>query len=269
MTISSSSNNRITAMKILLIIFLSFTQVFAKEIILSSEDFPPFTSKKLYQDGFVSQIVESAFAIRGYKVKYVFYPGARSFKEAESGTLVGTVPWAYRKDREKKFYYSDSVCDADVEMFFYKRGLQFDWDTDTQNYEELRGVPIGAVRSYDYGEKFQNAEKEKVISVERVIDIKQNFRRLIRNRLKVVISQRQVGMFHLQSSFSSEEIKSIEFRPIKNDGLNFYHILFSKAHPEGKKMRDEFNIGLKQIKKSGVYFKILKDLNNGKYSREK
>jgi len=256
-------------MKTLRIILLSYFFLFSsfslETIELATEEYPPFTSKNISHQGFVSKIVKQSFEAVNIKINYKFYPGARAFKLTKDGVHIGTVPWSLRKEREAFFYYSDPVAVADIEMFFVLKSSYFSWEPRKQNFNDLSKFSIGGVRSYNYGEEFQEAEKNGIIKVQRVTDVRQNFRKLFNKRIDVVIGHKQVAMHHLNNSFSKSHKYRIKSFPVKIESEGFYYILFSKANPRGEEMKDKFNEGLSIIKRNGEYDKILKELEDGRF----
>ncbi|OUR98719.1 hypothetical protein A9Q84_04715 [Halobacteriovorax marinus] len=256
-------------MKTISIFFLSLFFLFStfslESVKLATEEYPPYTSNKISHNGYIAKIVTMAFAAVDYQVEYQFYPGARSFKLAKIGELVGTVPWSHRKEREEFFYYSRPVAVADTEVFFVLNDSNFSWDPSKQSYEDLKGISIGGVRSYNYGDRFQDAENSGLIKVSRVNDVRQNFRKLFNKRLDVVISHKQVAMHHLNNTFSKSHMYRIKSFPVKTEEQKFYYILFSKKNPKGEEMKNKFNEGLSIIKRNGLFDEILQDLKDGRF----
>ena len=72
-----------------------------KTIHISTEEFAPFISEKLKDNGFLAQLISEAFASEGIKVKFEFLPAIRSFESAKAGEYDATVPWAKREERLK------------------------------------------------------------------------------------------------------------------------------------------------------------------------
>lgn len=243
----------------------TFSSFSLETIEIASEDYLPYTSKNISHKGFVSKIVKKSFEAVKIEANFRFFSGARSFKLAKDGVYVATVPWAHRVEREEFFYYSDPVSVADVEMFFVLKNSDFDWDASLQKISDLRGISIGAVRSYNYGEEFQEAERNGVINVRRVNDVRQNFRKLFNKKIDVVISHKQVALHHLNNSFSKSHKYRIKSFPVKVTPEKFYYILFSKVNPRGEEMRDKFNEGLSIIKRNGELDQILKELKDGRF----
>ena len=81
----------------------AFAEDAPKTISIASEEYPPYTSRKLKDFGVDAAIVSAAFRHVGIETRYEFFPGARSYILARVGSMDATLPWAKRKGREKDF----------------------------------------------------------------------------------------------------------------------------------------------------------------------
>lgn len=232
---------------------------------MATEEYPPFTSSELKHYGVINHIVSEAFKLEGIEVKYHFYPAARSFKMAQKGQLDGTVPWAERADRHVDFFYSDPIMDLGHETFFYKQELQARWDPSRQNYASLKGLRIGAINAYDYGEKFQAAESQGVIQVVRQSTIKQLFAMLISGHVDMIISKKWVALYALQSEFSPDDQALIGSIPENTHPPDFDYILFPKTLPASQRYLQAFNRGLSKLKQDGKIESFMDAFKRGEY----
>jgi len=256
---------------LVILLFITLTAVRADDelkpdvIQIATEEYAPFTSESLKHYGVINHIISEAFRLEGFEVKYHFLPAARSFKSAKDGILDGTTPWAHRPDREINFLYSDPILDVGGEYFFYKKGFKFDWDPATVDYSRFKGASIGAIISYDYGSKFQEAEKHGLIHVVRVSKLKQLFRMLLRDRIDLVISKVWVAKYDLQTNFAAEQIAQITSQPENNEPPSYDYVLFPKKKPGSQHLRDSLNKGLKKLRASGTYDAFLNAFEDGGY----
>ncbi len=248
---------------------LSLTQAedisIPKMVQIATEEYAPFTSAKLKQSGIFSHIVSEAFRLEGVEVEYTFFPAARSYNLAKVGKIDGTMPWAHRDEREVDFLYSDPVMDVGGEHLFYRKGFEFTWNAKIQDYRTLKNINIGAINSYNYGKKFQDAEAKGIIKVYRVTTLKQLYLMLLKGHIDIVISKEWVGRYVLQSEFTPRQIAQIESSPETADPPSYDYLLISKLRPNFKNLLEVFNAGLKKLHKSGRYDAILKAFRNGEY----
>jgi polar amino acid transport system substrate-binding protein len=232
---------------------------------ISTEEYIPFTSTKLKYSGIFSRIVSEAFLLEGIEVEYAFYPAARSYMLAQSGRVNGTMPWAYRAEREADFLYSDPVLDVGEEYFFYRQDFEFNWDQNNLDYTTLIGTRFGAILTYDYGKAFQDAEAKGIINVYRVSSLKQLFNMLQKRRIDIVISKEWVAQYILQSEFTADVLAQLDSRPEVVGPASYDYLLFSKSRTNAQILMETFNSGLKNLRASGRYDVILKDLEKGEY----
>jgi polar amino acid transport system substrate-binding protein len=234
-------------------------------IYIATEEYPPYTSENMKHNGIDCHVVREAFALEGIKVIYEFYPGSRSYMLAENGHVDGTVPWARRKGREDIFYFSDPVIESDTEQLHYLKGFEFKWNSIKRDYNDLKGLRIGAIISHNYDEKFQAAEKSGIITVERVASLKQNFEMLLKGHIDLLICQNRVGNHVLKTHFTKEQIELIGKKAENSDPVDYDYLLLSKKKDTSIYFRDAFNKGMKKLRESGKYSELMKDLRDGKY----
>lgn len=248
-----------------LIVFF-FNHGFSQEIIkIATEEYPPHTSRILKNNGLICHIVKEAFALEGIIVQYNFYPGKRAFQMAQKGEIDGALPWVWRKEREKYFYYPSPIINVGSTNFFHLKETDFNWYYQYSNYEDLRGIPIGGVRGYNYGDAFQKAVNTGKIKVQWVTTIQQNFKKLLLGRIKLFISQEDVAYYELFKNFNPNEIKKITHTLVNIRKTENYHLILSKKGKRGEYFLKTFNRGLKRLKKSGRLDQFRKESMQGVY----
>lgn len=234
--------------------------VFSTEPIrITNGEWPPYLSKELKHYGVVSHIVTKAFELAGVEVKYDFFTWKRSFDQAKVGRRDGTAVWFRSAEREKYFYISDPVVDAQY-VYFHLKSFPFDWNT----IDDLKGMTIGGTKGYNYGDAFMNAEKLNIIKVQRTPKDELNFKKMLKDRIQIFPNDLDVGYDMLRKLFSPQKAALFTHhpKPVKSDPL---HLLLSKKIKRNQSMIDLFNKGLTQLKKSGQYEQMLKDSREGMY----
>ncbi len=264
--VSSEVNMRmILWVYILCSVSYAWSQSVSDTVTVSIDEYKPFTSEYLTDNGVDCRITREAFKIMGVAVEFKYFPTARTYMMAEQGYVDATLPWAKRKGREKKFVYSDAIREADIEHFYYRKSNPIKWNSSQQDYSQLKGLRIGAVIGYNYGERFQDAEKKGVIVVERLPTLKNNFKKLFAGKIDIVISQKLVGDYNLNESFSSKDVELIASILQNSDVVEYDYLLFSKKSGNAQVYAQLFNEGLKKIKKSGLYTSIINGIYTGYY----
>ncbi len=246
-----------TPLSLLFAVFCVATQVWAAETIhLANGEWVPYQSKSLKHHGAVSRIVTEAFASEGITVEYEYFPWKRGYVCAEAGEVDGTFLWFATAERRAAFYISDPVIDIQY-VFFHLKNYAFDWNT----VDDLQGTAIGATVGYDLGEAFQEAERDNVITVERVTTDEQNFQKLLLGRVQIFPCDIEVGYALIRKLFPPDQaaLFTHHTKPLKAAP---HHLLLSKKNERNKKMIELFNKGLQQLKDSGRYQQYLVEMRN-------
>ncbi len=247
-------------------VLMLFTPICAAETIqIAAEEYPPHTSEVLKYNGLDCRIVTEAFALEDIKVEYSFFPGKRAFFMAQNGKVDGTLPWVWRKDRVKDFHYPDPVIAADMETFFHLKSFKFNWNPDKPDYNDIKGLKIGGVLGYNYGNMFNEAEESGLIHVERVETISQNFEKLLTGRIQLFLSYDKRGSFQLHKSFTQEQINLLTHTPQNTQPTEKFYLILSKKGSKGDYFLKAFNRGLKLLKESGKYDQFIQESDRGDY----
>ncbi len=250
---------------ILCFLSYSWSLSLSDTVTISIDEYMPFTSQYLTDNGVDCRITSEAFKAVGVAVQFKFFPSARTYMMAEQGYVDATLPWAQRKGRELNFVYSTALREADIEHFYFLKSNPFTWNSAQQDYTQLKGLRIGAVIGYNYGEKFQYAEEKGAIVVERLPTLAGNFNKLFAGKIDLVISQKLVGDYSLNETYSSMDVQLITSTLQNSDGVEYDYILFSKKGGNAQVYAQLFNEGLGKIKESGLYTTIVEDIYTGYY----
>ncbi len=244
---------------------LSSEQLVSNVVQITTEEYPPFTTTNLKHNGLMSHIVSEAFLLENITVEYIFMPAARSYSAAGNGLVDGTLPWAKSDDRAVHFLYSEPIFDVGWETFYFRKDSMLNWDSSVRDYTTLKGLTIGAIISYDYGDDFRAAEKNNVISVIRVSRLKQLFEMLLSGHVDMVISKEFVADYTLQHEFTQQQIAQLDFSPENNAPPSYDYLLFSKRKPTAEYYLRALNSGLKKLHFSGRYYELIENYRKGEY----
>ena len=244
----------------------AFAEDAPKTISIASEEYPPYTSRKLKDFGVDAAIVSAAFRHVGIETRYEFFPGARSYILARVGSMDATLPWAKRKGREKDFYYSDPVIAVDVEHFFFLDAAPIDWDPANPELSRLKGLTIAAITGHNYGEAFQDAEKSALFKVVRLSELYQGLSMLLAGRVDAVISKKHVAAPVLADRFNDKQRAKVASRPVSHAGVKYDYLLISRQGKHGEYFLKAFNRGLEKLHESGAYRRLMDDFKRGAYA---
>jgi len=255
---------------VLLILLFTLPANAQETIVLSTEEYPPYTSKTLKHYGVANHIISEAMALEGINVEFKFFPTQRSYLTAERGEVAGSTVWVWRKVRERGFYYGESIMAAGRDGFFHKSGLNLKWDPANPDYSDVSGKTIVAIIGFNYGNLFMQAEQDKLIKVIRVANIEQAFRMLLAGRVELLMLQDVPGFHSLHMLFSAQEIKSLS-HTVESTNPKFdeeYYLIVSKKADRAKSILAAMNRGLKKLKQSGRHAMLLGALKRGEYILE-
>ena len=230
-----------------------------KVVRITNGEWKPFLSETAPHNGFTSHIITEAFAAKGYRVEYSFFPWSLAYDQAKKGNFDGSAAWMDGKDRRDNFYLTNPVSEA-AYHFFYLKDDEFDWQT----LEDLRDIKIGATLEYTYTDEFVAAAESKELDVDFVASDEINLKKLLKGRIKIFPGEVVVTYGQLRSLFRQSIVEKITHhpKPLTSSSL---HLLLSMKAERAKELNDIFNSGLEEIKKNGTFDQIMADAVAGKY----
>lgn len=230
-----------------------------KIVTVSTGEWPPFISENLKYNGVAARIIEESFASQNINVHFGWFPWKRAYYNARVGSWDASAIWAVTKQRSTEVLFSDPIIKNNTVLFFRKNSA-IDWTS----YEDLSGLTIGATNGYFYGDAFEQAEKDGVITVERTGIESSNFKKLESKRLDAVVAEIDTGYYIMQKIFNAEQIEAIIVSP-KQVSTITNHLVISKNIGNADDLLSKFNKGLKELTKSGKVDRYLKESRNGQY----
>lgn len=237
-----------------------WTATAEETIRFTNGEWPPFTSQGLKHYGVYSHLVSEAFALAGIKVEYEFLPWSRSYQYVVRGQRDGSLTWAPTPEKEAQVLFSDGVV-RHTKVCFHLKEFAFDW----RRLEDLSGIRIGATASYTYGREFDTAASEGRLRVEFVSDDLQNLKKLFKRRIKLFVSDIDVGYDLVSTHFSPHEARSITHHP-KPIQETLTCVIFTRKNPDkSRRLLAIFNKGLRTLRERGVYDEMFAAARRGAY----
>lgn len=254
--------------KIWIIILLVFSiNCFSEETVrLTSGEWAPYLSENLKDGGYGTSIVTAAFNAVNIDVIYDYYPWKRSFLHAKDGidldnnTVNGTILWVETEERKKSFIYTAPVI-IDYQLIYSLKSNPVNWET----LDDLIGKKIG-LTLHAYYPGFANYERKDELIFLRYGGYELLFARLLSGRIDAIPYESNVASYYLRANLSEEARAKIVVCPTKLTEVRF-HIIMSKAVPENKRLRDEFNRGLAIIKNNGILKELENKFNQGYFDK--
>jgi polar amino acid transport system substrate-binding protein len=233
------------------IVLLSSISIQAEKITAVGDPWPPFLDPNQASNGIIYEIASAAYATQGYELEMNFAPWARAVagvKNASYDLLLGT--WL-TEERTKFLMFSDPYLNNSLK-FIKKKGSSFDYS----GLESLNGKSIGVVRGYGYGDEFLNANNFKRPEAKNFIG---NIRKLTAGRIDLTLEDEIVAKAIIAKE-QPDLLDKIEFSTT-DYSTNALHVTSGLANAKHKEFIEAFNKGLAEIKKNGVYDKILNSLH--------
>jgi polar amino acid transport system substrate-binding protein len=219
-------------------------------------EWEPYTGHQLECFGMTAEIVTAACHAGGIEAEYEFFPWRRAESCVEEGTSFATFPYQGTKERAAKYYFSEIICKSSNGILLHKgnpRTSDFTYSTP----ETLKGFKVGIIAG---GDAVKLPLQKIGSDVEEVQNVDQNIMKLESNRLDCVIEDKPVLYQALKKVYGSDLDKLNQFQFVERGfgETTEYRLLVSRKYPNSKDLLEKFNAGLRKIKVSGRYQKILK-----------
>ncbi|MEH6348063.1 MAG: transporter substrate-binding domain-containing protein [Bermanella sp.] len=233
----------------------------AQPVTIAVGDWPPYISQEHKHDGVISHIITDIFTDMGMTPSISFMPWARAYKDTAIGTFTATGVWMHQTDREKDFIYSEPILTEQF-VFFHKKSYPFNWDT----VADLTGIKMGGSLVSSYGPDLDLALKQGLVKMERITYPRQNFKKLLIDRIQLHPLEINVGYSSLKKHFTLSEQKQITHhpKPLLN---NLSYVLFPKHLKESKNLVKRFNQLLAKYKSNGQYKTYFNNFKLGHYNQ--
>jgi polar amino acid transport system substrate-binding protein len=237
----------------LVLLFCLNPSLLAETLKIATGEYPPWTTESLPHNGYINQIVESAFKVEGLDVEFHFMPWKRALEATRLGHFHATSYWGDKVERHQEFYHSD-VLHTESFVFFHRKSLSpLSW----KKLSDLSAFAIGATRGYTYTVEFWAMANEDKLRVSVADDDVANLRRLVEGQIDLFPLSLETGKYLLKQHFTAEQAGLID---VNLEPMNFNKdfILFSRQIPGNEKYLEAFNRGLKQLQRENKLAPIRK-----------
>jgi polar amino acid transport system substrate-binding protein len=213
------------------------------------EDFPPYAyheNGKLA--GIFPEMVKKAVAKMGIRAEFRKLPWRRLLRGAEVGDLDAIMPLFKTEEREKFLLYPPNGIAVGESYFFALNNSNIRYNDELEN---LKGLRIGVVNGYSYGEDFDNAgflTKDVTPSDEQLVE------KLLSGRCDVAAGPMEVVRYYAEKiqPGASKRIKIIA-PPFAG---KIIYVAFSKAKND-RELVTAFSNAVQKVRKEGTHQKIL------------
>ncbi|NRB68399.1 MAG: transporter substrate-binding domain-containing protein [Vibrio sp.] len=225
-----------------LTLYLLFAQVTvsAKVVWAIQDEWPPYVIDSHDVKGLAHEIVEEAFAVQGYNMKYTIKPWSRALREVATQRYdIALTVWK-SSERLEYLYYSDAYLTNSL-IFVTLKSNTFDYD----NLKSLNGKRIGVIRGYVYDDAFMHSNDFDRLDAD---NLATNVKKLKTGRIDALIADKIFFRWFVRNSgMDIDEFALIE-KPLAANPL---YIATSRDHPKKEQIISAFNSGLKVLQQSG------------------
>lgn len=211
------------------------------------EEYPPY---EYVEDGEVKginmDIIREAFKRMGIKPFFEPRPWKRAIYELKNGEILALSSGFRTKEREEFAVFSEGAglgMETNCVIALSVSGLKI------ESLEDLRGLRIGVVRDYVYGEQFESMtglNKIKAASADQLL------RMLLSQRMDVLVGNKTVFKF-----LAKKMGKLAHINILYEIGSEPLYLMFSRVRgPKMINLAHEFGIVVRQMKKDGTFAAI-------------
>lgn len=220
-------------------------------ITLAVGEWEPFISEALPENGPILEIVSRAFALNNTKVEYRFLPWKRALKMSKKAQFAGTAVWGKNDERAADFHYSDVVLTQKDALFFtHKSLIAFD------SADDFKGLKTGVLLGAYVGDELAALVERGELAVKEFRTYADMFKSLLKGRVDFIYMSELAGQTVLETEFADEQRAEVVARDSFEPPYRYY-LLVPKMDADGLERVKAFNSGLKELRESGEYDRIL------------
>jgi polar amino acid transport system substrate-binding protein len=214
-------------------------------------EWPPYFSENAEGYGTYAQVVTKAFELEGVTVEYGFFPWRRALLQTQSGLWDASAGWGKTTDRAPFFHFCDAVL-VESEHFFYATARP----VKAQSLQDLSGLSLGIIDGAALGDELEELVSSGKITIFHQSTLEDLFKMLDVGRVDVIMGNKNVAADALESAFSGQETK--RFKALENVTVLWdYRVIVSRNIENGKELCDRFNRGLRKLRATGEYERLL------------
>lgn len=217
---------------------------FAEKVVFSTTVYPPYlTNENGKISGLQADVVRAVCKHLGVEPVIKVLPWERALHQVKNGQVDGVFMPVYTKERAEYIHYTSESPTSAINVISAKKGSGIK----ASSLDDLKGMTVGMIRGYSYGEKFDNFQK---INKEPVNANDNLIKKLARGRNKLVASDQGIIKYlGEKEGFEVETVITLQNKP--------QFIGFSKAiGKKGIELAERFSKAIKELKENGVIGQI-------------
>ncbi|MCF6247539.1 MAG: transporter substrate-binding domain-containing protein [Desulfobacula sp.] len=213
-------------------------------------EWSPFVSKDLDGNGPTAEIVALACKNAGLKAKFQFSKWNDAYELVKTGVVVGSFPWKKTQERAKEVLFPETPIMDSKEYVYYLKS-SFPKGIDATKIENLLPYKMTGVLAYWY----EKPAKKAGVDMHLVQNAEMAWMMLMLGKKEAYIENELVAKHDIKTFYPKEYQQFDHSKtPITQSDM---FILFSKEHPDAKKIMEKIDAELKKMKDQGVIEAIL------------
>lgn len=214
---------------------------------LATLEWPPYIGENLPEQGYVAELISTAFKRKGYDVTFLFMPWQRALDWVAKGHYEGVTPAYYTKKRAVEYSVSDPFPGAPL-VFIKRKNSKIKY---TQ-LKDLIPYKIACAYGYAYTKEFDEA---KYLQKSFTNNDTTGYRRLLFGTVDLWVADKFIAQYTISSHLPE---RAIETEIIKKSlSEQKLYIMFTKKIKDYKKFTQAFNQGLSSVMTDGTFEAIL------------
>lgn len=215
-----------------------------KSLLIVTENYAPYEMAQPIDglQGFDYELISEIFKQLNYEIEIKFLPWKRVLNTTKKGKTIGIMTCAYRPEREEFIIFSDPISEF-TNGFYMRKGHEGPMP---KILEDVRHQSVASIEAYESLKELQALDLHPMVAPTtdaaiKMLDAKR-FDYLYVNKQSTDFAIKKMG---LEGRF--------EFHPISRKEFYF---CFSKQYDGVKRIVEEFNKTLFNIREIGTYNKI-------------
>lgn len=223
-----------------------------KPLKLMADEWCPYNCEPSKEPGYTVEIFQEIFKNKSQKIDYQIVDWTTAIDKTREGTNDVLVA-ATVGDAPDLIYPKESIGESNL-CFYATPSIRWKY----KGLESLKNIRLGVIKSYSYGDKLDQYIREHQDNPQRInfsiggTPLEELSTKLINGQVDLIVENANV-MAHFQK-------KTKKPNTIRNIGCEEkmkVYMAFSPKNPKAYKFGEEFDEGIKSLRKSGKLREIL------------
>lgn len=237
---------------LVLLAFAQQTSANDRTVRIATGELPPYATAARSDGGMALSIVRAAFEAAGYKVEFTFLPWSRALAETRIGKWDGTAYWGHKPEYDKQFFLSDNVV-TEQWVMVHRKDIALKWSS----LQDLQPYRMATVPDYTYTPELRAMFKSGAIKTEAAPSDTAVLKLLTLGRADVAPMELSVACELLKTQFSDADMQKLAAHPKLMTESFTTHLMMNRTQADNAQKVADFNGGLRKLRESGEYARLL------------